>query len=161
MPHPPVSHIRGANKCAQSFVVPSQDRLTRTHRAEITDLKTCKWILIPPLVGFCLICSSVLCSEVLLLLFNCGTLSHQHLVRLKAIALVFVPIPIWTDEEMPWPDYSCLQWLLVYCWGNCRRTCGNDQSCVLRRRSSSLQDEPYSFLLSATIWILQFRAWPL
>lgn len=34
---------------------------TRTHRVEITDLKTCKWILIPPLVGFCFIINALKC----------------------------------------------------------------------------------------------------
>lgn len=31
MPHPPFSHIRVANKCWQSFVVPSQNKLKRIH----------------------------------------------------------------------------------------------------------------------------------
>lgn len=45
------------------------------------------------------------CTEVLLLSFNCGTLYHQHLVRLKAVALVFVPTPITTAEKMIWLNF--------------------------------------------------------
>lgn len=90
------------------------------------------------------------------------------IVGMKAVTLFFsCRFLLWSAEKFPWLDFLglqrflCLRILLLYCRGNFRCAWRNDQSCLLRWSLLSLQDEPHSFSLSATIWISQFRVWPL
>lgn len=124
MSHPPFLHIRGANKCAQSFVILSQCRLKRTQFGlEKIDVKMSKWTSIPRSIAKLLsgwTQSSCSFPDG----FSAGMLKSFLGWGFRAFS-------------------GCSARSST--WGNFSRACWIDQSCVLSWGLLFLQDEPHSF----------------